>query len=343
MRVADFDYDLPSRLIAQRPLPERDQSRMMVLDRRTGRMIHARFREFPEYLDSGDVLVLNTSRVIPSKAWGKKGGQDIEFLFLKEQTPGTWEVLCRPARKVRIKDVIAFSPRLEGQVKESGSEGKKILEFSSSDVLGELEKIGFAPLPPYIKRTKSDAALRGLDLERYQTVFAASGRSIAAPTAGLHLTQNILKVIRHKGVMVMPIALDVGLATFQPVRVETIEDHRMLEETYSISSESAAVINAARQGGRAITAVGTTSVRALEAAFSEGAVRAGKRSTNLFISPGFRFSIVDRLLTNFHLPRSTLLMLVASFAGLDFIKKAYAEAIRKKYRFYSYGDCMLIL
>jgi len=343
MLTADFDYDLPQKLIAQTPLSKREQSRMMILHRRTGEIIHSRFKEFPDYLNKGDVLVLNNTKVIPARAWGKKEGKEIEFLFLKESKEGLWEVLCRPAKKARLGDVISFSPGFEGKIVKVESEGKRVIRFSSGDVLSRLKKIGFAPLPPYIKRKKKNVELRAQDLERYQTVFARKEGAIAAPTAGLHFTPQILERIKTKRVQVAEISLNVGLATFQPVRAKRIEDFRMLEETYSISQAVSQTINEAKKESRPIIAVGTTSVRTLESAFKSGKIHPGRNSTNLFIYPGYEFKAVKRLLTNFHLPKSTLLMLVAAFAGLDFIKKAYQEAIRQKYRFYSYGDCMFIL
>ena len=343
MLTADFDYELPQELIAQTPLPKREQSRMMILHRRTGEIIHSRFEEFSDYLDKGDVLVLNNTKVIPARAWGKIEGKEIEFLFLKESPEGSWEVLCRPAKKARLGDVISFSPGFEGKIAKVEPEGKRVIRFSSGAVLSRLKKIGFAPLPPYIKRKKKSVELREQDLERYQTVFACKEGAIAAPTAGLHFTPQILERIKTKRVQVAEISLDVGLATFQPVRAKRIEDIHMLEETYSVSQAVSKTINEAKKESRPIIAVGTTSVRALESAFKSGKIYPGRNSTNLFTYPGYEFKAVDRLLTNFHLPQSTLLMLVAAFAGLDFVKKAYQEAVRQKYRFYSYGDCMFIL
>lgn len=343
MLTADFDYDLPQELIAQTPLPKREQSRMMILHRRTGEIIHSRFEEFPDYLNKGDVLILNNTKVIPARAWGKIEGKEIEFLFLKESPEGLWEVLCRPAKKARLGDVISFSPGFEGKIVKVESEGKRVIRFSSGDVLSKLKKIGFAPLPPYIKRKKKNVELRAQDLERYQTVFARKEGAIAAPTAGLHFTPQILERIKTKRVQVAEISLNVGLATFQPVRAKRIEDFRMLEETYSVGQAVSQTINEAKKESRPIIAVGTTSVRTLESAFKSGKIHPGRNSTNLFIYPGYEFKAVDRLLTNFHLPKSTLLMLVAAFAGLDFVKKVYQEAVRQKYRFYSYGDCMFIL
>jgi len=343
MLTSDFDYELPKNLIAQAPLPRRDESRMMILDRKRGEIIHSRFTEFPSYLNQGDVLVLNTAKVIPARVWGKNKDREIEFLLLKEREKGIWEVLCRPASKVRMDDIISFSQGFEARVKGIEAEGKRVIQFSSANVLSRLKKIGFAPLPPYIKRGKKNAELRAQDLERYQTVYAQKEGSIAAPTAGLHFTPQALERIKVRGVRIVKISLDVGQATFQPVRVKRIENHQMLEETYSISQRAAREIEEAKKESRPVVAVGTTSVRALESAVRSGKIQAGTSSTNLFISLGYQFKIVDRLLTNFHLPRSTLLMLVSAFAGLDFIKKAYQEGVKQRYRFYSYGDCMLIL
>jgi S-adenosylmethionine:tRNA ribosyltransferase-isomerase len=343
MLVSDFDYGLPQELIAQQPLAQRDESRMMVVFRRDGKIVHSRFKEFPRHLNQDDVLVLNNTKVIPAKIWGQKDSKDIEFLLLREKDKGIWEVLCRPAKKVQAGDVIHFAPNFKGKILEAGAEGKRTLRFSSKDVLSELNKIGFPPLPPYIKRKKEDTSIRPLDLERYQTVFAQKEGAIAAPTAGLHFTPETLKKIQKNGIKASYVSLQVGLATFQPVRAEKVENHRMLEETYTVSRSTSQAINKAKEDSRPVVAVGTTVVRTLESAFQNGGVRAGKRTTSLFIYPGYEFKVVDRLLTNFHLPKSTLLMMVAAFAGLDLIKKAYREAICQKYRFYSYGDCMLIL
>jgi S-adenosylmethionine:tRNA ribosyltransferase-isomerase len=316
---------------------------MMVVRRREGEILHACFKDLTGYLGAGDVLVLNNTKVIPAKVWGKVDGREVEFLFLKEKQKGTWEVLCRPAKRVYLGRKIVFSPGFGAQVVGMEPRGKRLLYFSSSDVLEELHRIGYAPLPPYIKRLKSDLDLRTYDLERYQTVFARRKGAIAAPTAGLHFMPRSINGLRAKGVLVCPINLEVGLATFQPVEAERVEDHRMLSERYTISPRSARIINQAKSEGRPVAAVGTTVVRALESAWQNGQVRGGSRSTGLFIYPGFRFRVVDRLLTNFHLPKSTLLMLVSAFAGRELILKAYSEAVREKYRFYSYGDCLLIL
>lgn len=342
-RVSDFDYDLPAELIAQHPLPRREDSRMMVIDRKTGTIRHGRFREFPEYMAAGDLLVLNDTRVLPARLWGTSGEAKIEFLFVRETAPGVWDVLCRPAKRVRVGDEVRFPKGARARVEGLGEEGRRLLDFGKTDVRALLHEAGYAPLPPYIKRARQDEAARPEDIARYQTVFAKKEGAIAAPTAGLHFTERALRDLEAKGVGIRRVTLDVGLATFQPVRAELLQDHRMLEETYSVTPAAARAVNEAKDEGRPVTAVGTTVVRTLESAWREGAVRSGRRSTALFITPGFEFHAVDRLLTNFHLPQSTLLMLVSAFAGFDLVMRAYAEAVRERYRVFSYGDCMLIL
>jgi S-adenosylmethionine:tRNA ribosyltransferase-isomerase len=341
-RVSDFDFDLPADLIAQHPLPHREDSRMMVVDRRAGTIRHEQFREFPRYMAKGDLLVLNDTRVLPARLWGTSGEARIEFLFVREVSPGIWDVLCRPAKRVREGDTVRFRGGIEARVRGLAGEGRRLLDLGKADVRGLLREAGYAPLPPYIKRGKQDEAARPDDIARYQTVFARKEGAIAAPTAGLHFTETMLRSLEAKGVDVCRVTLDVGLATFQPVRAELVEDHKMLEETYAVAPAEAGAINVAKAEGRPVTAVGTTVVRTLESAWHEGALRSGRGSTALFITTGFEFRVVDRLLTNFHLPRSTLLMLVSAFAGYELVMRAYAEAVREKYRFFSFGDCMLI-
>ncbi|MFC2158056.1 tRNA preQ1(34) S-adenosylmethionine ribosyltransferase-isomerase QueA [Acidobacteriota bacterium] len=343
MILEDFNYDLPENLIAQKPLTLRDQSRLMVLNRSTEEIIHTHFSRFPEYLSSGDLLILNNSRVIPARVWGRSRDREIEFLFLGETEPGVWKVLCRPAKHVREGEAVNFSPALQGTVIEVLDEGQRKIRFHSEKVADVLETIGYAPLPPYIKRKENRDRMRSIDLERYQTVYAARDGSIAAPTAGLHFTQSLLDSILAHGIHVEYLTHDVGLATFQPVRVEDIEDHRILPENFTITQKTAMAVNSAREDGRPVTAVGTTSVRALESSMRSDGIRAGTETTFLYIYPGYEFRSVDRLLTNFHLPKSTLLMLVSAFAGHNFIMNAYREAVRLGYRFYSYGDCMYII
>jgi S-adenosylmethionine:tRNA ribosyltransferase-isomerase len=343
MKIRDFDFPLPAELIAQKPLPRRDGSRMMVVRRAEGSFGHARFADLPEYLRADDLLVLNDVKVIPAKTWGRRGAATIEFLFVKEIEPGTWEALARPARRLRTGERVEFPDGSSAAVITAGDGGMRILRFPDENVRERLGRIGFAPLPPYIKRERADGSKRAEDLDRYQTVFAAGGDAIAAPTAGLHFTPEILAAIGHKGVPTAKLTLNVGLATFQPVRTEDVDVHRMLEESFEISAAAAAAVNGAKARRAPVVAVGTTVVRTLESAGKSGRVDAGRGTTSLFIRPGYEFKIVDRLLTNFHLPKSTLLMLVSAFAGRELILAAYREAVREKYRFFSYGDCMLIL
>jgi len=343
LRVSAFDYDLPAELIAQHPLPHREDSRLMVVDRASGTIRHHDFREFAAFMNAGDLLVLNDTKVIPARMWGTSGAANVEFLFIKEIGPGSWEVLCRPARRVKPGGSITFSRGVEARVAGIADEGRRVLEFGKADVRALLHDVGYAPLPPYIKRAKQDEAARPEDIVRYQTIFARKEGAVAAPTAGLHFTMDILSGLKAKSVGVRRVTLDVGLATFQPVRAELVNDHKMLEEWYAVTPSVARAINAGKAEGRPVTAAGTTVVRTLESAWRDGQVRSGRRSTSLFVYPGFEFHVVDRLLTNFHLPQSTLLMLVSAFAGYDLVMKAYGQAVRARYRFFSYGDCMLIL
>ncbi|MGB9907425.1 MAG: tRNA preQ1(34) S-adenosylmethionine ribosyltransferase-isomerase QueA [Candidatus Saccharicenans sp.] len=346
MLLKDYDYELPQELIAQQPLPNRDDSRMMVVNRNEQKIEHRQFREIASFFQPGDVLVLNDSRVIPARAWASRKAQEeksVEFLFIKEQKPGVWQVICRPAKKVKEGDRLVFDKDLEARVIARGPLGHRVLEFNTADVLGRLKEIGVPPLPPYIKRKKGDPRFKKIDAERYQTIYAIKDGSIAAPTAGLHFTEQILAELKQKGVEILYVTLNVGLATFQPVRTEKITDHQMLEESFYISPETASAINRAKKEGRPVTAVGTTVVRTLESAWTESGLKPGEQSTRLFIFPGYNFRVVDRLLTNFHLPRSTLLMLVSAFAGYDLIRQAYRLAVQERYRFFSYGDCMLII
>jgi S-adenosylmethionine:tRNA ribosyltransferase-isomerase len=343
LRVSDFDYGLPTELIAQHPLPRRDDSRMMVVDRKAGTIRHSRFREFSGAMSAGDVLVLNDTRVLPARLWGTSGEAKIEFLFIRETGPGSWEVLCRPAKRAREGHTVRFPGGIEASVAGLAEQGRRILDFGETDVRALLHDFGYAPLPPYIKRTRQDESARSEDIDRYQTVFARNEAAIAAPTAGLHFTEDVLRGLKARGVDIRRITLEVGLATFQPVRADLVDEHKMLEESYAITPAVAKAIVAAKTKGRTVTAVGTTVVRTLESAWRAGAVRSGRRGTSLFIRPGFEFHVVDRLLTNFHLPRSTLLMLVSALAGYDLVMRAYSEAVRERYRFFSYGDCMLIV
>jgi S-adenosylmethionine:tRNA ribosyltransferase-isomerase len=342
LKLSDFDYHLPQGMIAQHPIEPRDGSRMMVLRRPSG-IEHRQFRDFPSFLEPSDVLVLNDTRVIPARLLGRRStGAQIEVLLIHPLNETTWRCMVNPGRKVRPGDTINFSPELSGEVVSRTEGGTRAIRFSfNGNFEGVLERTGLTPLPPYIKRNSPEEG----DRLRYQTVYAEKAGAVAAPTAGLHFTENILEEVRSRGVRIARLTLHVGPGTFQPVKVEEIEKHRMDSEWYEVGTEAAETINAARSAGGRLVAVGTTAVRTLESVWDErsAAIMPGSGWTNLFIRPGHRFRAVDALLTNFHLPRSTLLMLVSAFAGRERILAAYEEAIRAGYRFYSYGDCMLIL
>jgi len=348
MKLADFDYLLPPELIAQEPASVRDQSRLMVIDRRNGSINHTIFDTLHAYLHAGDVLVVNDSRVIPARLTGKKetGGR-IEVLLLVCTGKATsreqrWEALLRPAKNIRPGMVVTFAEGCEARISSRISEKKWLLDFTLSLPFEDfLERQGTSPLPPYIKRREEEAGQRALtDRERYQTIYARIPGSVAAPTAGLHFSPKVLTALADRQVPVAHVTLHVGYGTFSPVTEAEVENHRMEEEQYEISAETAAIINHAER----VVAVGTTSTRTLEAATDEqGMVQTGRSRTDIFIYPGYRFKRVNALLTNFHLPKSTLYLLVCSFAGRDLIREAYRQAIAERYRFYSYGDCMLIL
>jgi S-adenosylmethionine:tRNA ribosyltransferase-isomerase len=355
MRTSEFDYELPDELIAQEPLAERDRSRMLVVDRANRSWRDSSFAEFPAYLNAGDVVVLNNTRVFPARLVGHRvvngrRGALVEALLVRpvrriEKSPNEWEVLAKPGRSLKIGAEIEFGEgRLRGVVTAIMEEGGRHIRFESGD--GDFDRIvdeiGNTPVPPYIKRERSEE--RRLDEPRYQTVFARERGAIAAPTAGLHFTSRTFGELRARGVKVVEITHHVGYATFQPVRVEEVEKHAIAPENYEIIAEAAETINQAKLSGARVMAAGTTSTRALEsAADSDGRVRAERGDTELFIYPGYRFRALDALLTNFHLPRSSLLMLVSAFAERDLILNAYRHAVAQKYRFYSYGDCMLII
>ena len=334
MLRTDFAYELPPDLIAQEPR-ERGRARMMVV---SDTIRHDTFANFPNHLEKGDVLVMNDTRVIPARLFARPKGQmknPIEFLLTRERDPGTWETWCKPAKRVKRGDVLTFSDALTAQVLEK-DEGTVVIRFAGD--MNEIERLGIPPLPPYITREQP----RESDKEAYQTVYAAQRGAIAAPTAGLHFTQEILDAITARGVEIVRITLHVGIGTFKPVKVEHIDEHRMDSERYEITTAAADALNRALHDRRPIVAVGTTTVRTLESAIRDGRFTAGQGETSIFITPGYKFRAVDRLLTNFHLPESTLLMLVSAFAGMQTIRDAYAEAIRSGYLFYSYGDCMFI-
>ena len=337
MLRTDFSYDLPPDLIAQEPR-ERGRSRMMVVS--PSNIEHDSFANFPSRLNRGDVLVINDTRVIPARLFARPKGamkNPIEFLLTRERDPMTWETWCRPAKRVKPGDIVTFSDTLSAAVLEK-EEGTVVIRFTGD--MQEIERLGIPPLPPYIAREQP----RDSDKDSYQTVYAATRGAIAAPTAGLHFTQQILDEVAARGVEIVRVTLHVGIGTFKPVKVDRIEEHRMDSERYDITADAADRLNAALDEKRPIVAVGTTSVRTLESAIraGEGRFLAGHGDTSIFITPGFEFRAVDRLLTNFHLPESTLLMLVSAFAGMQTIRDAYAEAIRNRYLFYSYGDCMYL-
>jgi len=356
MLTADFDFELPPEQIAQHPAPKRDESRLLVLHRDGGRIEHRLFPDLLEFLRVGDVLVLNNSRVIPARLRGvnAKTGGKFEVLLLCENAPNDWWAMMRPGKNARIGTQIIFCDAdgktgdVRAIVRETNDEGHRRLQFSGTpEIRGELDRIGEVPLPPYIQRHDQMPE----DKERYQTVFARTDGSVAAPTAGLHFTSELLVQIRARGVQICYITLHVGPGTFLGVKSESLAAHKMHEERFELSAETANAINAAKNSGRRIIAVGTTTVRVLEtvAGQNDGKMRKTIEKTGIFIYPPFPFRIVDVLLTNFHLPRSTLLMLASAFAapaethGREMILQAYAEAIRERYRFFSYGDAMLIL
>jgi S-adenosylmethionine:tRNA ribosyltransferase-isomerase len=343
MKVSDFDYDLPEELIAQRPAADRAGSRMLVLERETGSCRIALFRAFPEFMRAGDCLVLNDTRVIAARLFGRRepSGGRVEAFVLAERSPGRWQALLRPGRRLRAGARV----RIEGvdlgfSVVSHNADGTFDVEFDTTDVLQVLDRAGHLPLPPYIRREDE-----GADRQRYQTVYAARPGAVAAPTAGLHFTPEILDATREKGVQLVHVTLHVGAGTFKPVKAEQVENHVMHEEAYELSAPAAATINRTRDNGGRIIAVGTTSVRVLEtcADARTGHVQPGRGSTDIFLHPPKRPHAVDGLLTNFHLPRSTLLMLVAAFSSTERVLAAYRLAIRERFRFYSYGDCMLLL
>jgi S-adenosylmethionine:tRNA ribosyltransferase-isomerase len=347
MDISQFDYELPESLIAQTPLGDRSSSRLMTLNRRTGEIGHHEFRDLVRFLVPGDTLVLNNTRVIPARLIGVKqgGGATVELLLLKQLDPDRWEVLARPGRRLKRGARIDFGcgadgkPLLCAEVEEELPDGARRVRFEYKGIFLEiLDQLGQMPLPPYIK-----AALE--DKERYQTVYATNPGSAAAPTAGLHFTEELLDELRGKGVRIACLTLHVGLGTFRPVKVDDITKHRMHAEYYELPAETAELLNEAKKSGSRIIAVGTTSCRTLETVaqrFAGGPVQAASGWTDIFIYPGYTFRMVDALITNFHLPKSTLIMLVSAFAGRDRIMRAYEEAVRQQYRFFSFGDSMFI-
>ena len=340
MKTSDFYYDLPQELIAQDPLEDRSASRLMVLDKKTGKIQHHIFKEIVNYLNPGDCLVINDTKVIPARLYGAKVGTDakIEVLLLKRKEDNIWETLVKPGKKAKIGTKISFGEGLLiGEVVDIVEEGNRLIQFTYEGIFEEiLDKLGQMPLPPYITHQLKDK-------NRYQTVYAKHDGSAAAPTAGLHFTPELLEEIRAKGVNIAHVTLHVGLGTFRPVKVEDVTQHHMHSEFYVVEEDQAALINETKKKGGKIISVGTTSLRTLESASTEdGILKAGSGWTDIFIYPGYRFKIVDRLITNFHLPESTLIMLVSALAGKEHIMAAYEEAVKDKYRFFSFGDAMFI-
>lgn len=348
MKLEEFDYDLPEELIAQQPSEQRDACRLMVLNRREGTIEHRHFYDILEYLHPGDLMVLNDSRVIPARLFGykEKTGAHIELLLIKRLEGDDWECMVRPGKRLKEGDSVIFNQERLFRAHVRGfcdpESGTRVIRFEYEGIFMErLEEIGSMPLPPYINRPADEE-----DKERYQTVYSKVDGSVAAPTAGLHFTEELLHKAKEKGVEIVYVTLHVGIGTFRPVKTENIEDHKMHFEEYTVSEESADKINRALREGRRVISVGTTSTRTLEsAAVREGdswKVEAGTKSTGIFIYPGYEWKIVGALITNFHLPKSTLIMLISSFYNREKILEAYREAVREKYHFFSYGDAMLI-
>ena len=340
MKTSDFNYDLPEQLIAQTPVEPRDSSRMMVCNRNNHLRQDRIFRDITEYLRPGDVMVLNETRVIPARLLGVKEstGVPTEFLLLKRREIDTWEALVKPGRRLHAGDTVSFGDGLlRAEILDSTDAGGRVVRFLYDGVFENLlERLGEMPLPPYIHEKLQDP-------NRYQTVYARLDGSAAAPTAGLHFTPELLQKVRDMGVEIVPVLLHVGLGTFRPVKEEDVENHVMHSEYYEVSHEAAQKINTARERGGRLLCIGTTSMRTIETAADEnGVVHAGGGMTNIFIKPGVKIKAVDMLLTNFHLPQSTLLMLVSTLMGRENALEAYQEAVRKKYRFFSFGDCMLL-
>lgn len=340
MNVKDFDYYLPEELIAQDPLEDRSSSRLMILDKKTGEIRHSIFKNIIEELNPGDCLVINNTKVIPARLYGAKVGTDakIEVLLLKRKENNIWEVLVKPGKKAKIGTKISFGEgKLIGTVVDIVEEGNRLIQFSYEGIFEEvLDELGQMPLPPYITHQLKDK-------NRYQTVYAKYDGSAAAPTAGLHFTKELLKEIQAKGVTVASVTLHVGLGTFRPVKVENVLEHHMHSEFFMIEESEAKKINDAKASGGRIISVGTTSCRTLESAADEnGKLKATSGWTDIFIYPGYSFKIIDALITNFHLPQSTLVMLVSALAGREHILAAYEEAVKERYRFFSFGDAMLI-
>ena len=340
IKTSDFDYELPQELIAQTPLKDRKTSRMMVVHKNTGVLEHLHFYDLPEYLHAGDVLVRNNTRVIPARLFGTKEvtGAHVELLLLRQEEDDIWECLVGNARTVKVGTIVDFGEGLlKAQCVSVGERGIRRMKMLYDGIFTEiLDKLGTVPLPPYI-REKLD------DPERYQTVYAKVEGSAAAPTAGLHFTPEVFRILEEIGVQIVDVTLHVGLGTFRPMDTENVEEHVMHEEVYFMSAEAAETLNKAKAEGRRIIAIGTTSVRTLESVWNRfGSFQECSGETTLFIYPGYTWHTIDCMLTNFHLPKSTLLMMISSFAGQELVFKAYEEAVRERYRFFSFGDCMFI-
>lgn len=343
MLISDFDFKLPTELIAQTAVEKRDASRMLVIDRHTGKFTDHMFAELPSFVRAGDVIVVNNTKVFPARIIGRSDtGARIEAFLVNENSDGNWDVLARPARRLRVGKRIIFDDAMSAEVIQMLPDGKVRLRFDlKGDLFEILDQIGLTPLPPYIRR---DRAAIDTDRERYQTVYAKERGAIAAPTAGLHFTPEIFELLTDAGAEIAEITLHVGYGTFEPVRADDLAEHRVSPETYNISERTAESLDRARAEGRRIVAIGTTTTRALESAIEvTGRIRSGNGIADLTITPGYEFRVVNALLTNFHLPQSSLLVLTAAFGGHEAIMDAYDHAVRSKYRFYSYGDCMLIV
>lgn len=340
MKVSEFKYDLPEELIAQHPYDKRDSARLMVIDKTLQKIEHKIFADVIDYLQPGDCLVINNTKVLPARLYGKKEtGANVEFLLLKRIEGDCWEAMVRPGNKLRPGTKVTFGDGiLQAEVLEVLDGGNRKVKFEYEGIFNEiLDQIGLMPLPPYIKEKLENN-------DAYQTVYAKYDGSSAAPTAGLHFTEELLEQIRQKGVEIANVTLHVGIGTFRPVKVENIEEHHMHSEHYYIKQEDADIINQAKKSGHKVVSVGTTSCRVLESVADEnGFVKETEGDTSIFIYPGYHFKCIDRLITNFHLPESTLIMLVSSLAGKDFVMKAYEEAVKERYQFFSFGDAMMIL
>lgn len=340
MKTSDFYYNLPHELIAQTPLKQRDKSRMMVLDKNTGDIVDEKFENITEYINSGDTIVLNDTKVLPARLFGHRENKEeaIEVLLLKQREGNVWQTLVKPGKKLKIGTKIIFDEKLlSANVLDILDDGQRVIEFEYSGIFNEiLDKLGTMPLPPYITEKLEDK-------DRYQTVYSKNLGSAAAPTAGLHFTNGILDKLAKKGVNIVYVTLHVGLGTFRPVKVDDVEKHEMHSEYFVIDEKACDIINETKRRGNKVYSVGTTSCRVLESATDDnGIIHPMAKETNIFIYPGYKFKMIDALLTNFHLPESTLIMLVSALATKEYILNAYNSAVEKKYRFFSFGDCMLI-